>query len=1306
MFRTELIHGVTKERRPVTFFEDDTIDVVRQQVSKVFDIHPDRLYILIGLQLPRSYYTQDPRNWEALFHRMSLNGLPIPRETFQSYMSEYRSPPVPVQYKESIDKETWMSYPDVLQNVFEPPGDFTEYRILGVESAKSYTLPWTPSPTASARIPAAQVPIPENTRIVTSFYPIKIVRSLICIPYAPEHELAIQSYFPFLRSTTPAHLTADQIKGIDETTQKLTDILSLDPPVPTETNVLRAKWYVKFVETEFGDAVRTRFEQIFYGLTLSEESPCVTYFTSRTEVSRHKFYVENQKDKKPILDIPMWSSWWTNSKPARNRPTLVLYRGKTRENYDRISISSDDITFSVYRDINNKDTLETMRESVQSWFATLDAVTPFINTADMVLCRWELQEVRFSAKYAKDIDELDMRRINCIQFLFSIFDLNKSMFRLLRADSADEGVSPIEFRILQLLRENPGLTPSEIDFLPINDASYALNKLQSRLEEDPDLIQRVFSGYPVVQFTHDRAIMNSARSIDLPLRYINILRYILSDPMSKEVDRVCPKRMETVSAEKVVVPTTIVEMDQFADLFGYLEEAPQEEKKVEPEQKRVRVPQKTGTYKYFYQRLQEFDPITFNPKEVKEYPKTCEKSRQPIILSEEELGKIMEEYDPRTNLSKNKLIDVNDPSGVVVCPEYWCMYDRIPIQESQLEKVDGVPACPVCKGKLRDSSDTKSDLREFPLVQRTKGFVYPGMTDSVSPANGKALPCCFRTPREKKLKVDEKEGKSYILGITKIGLGPLRLAYLSPRLLASVHISETYKLPRSASDRIQSGASGYFRVGIGSPSETLPTLIGLKTKIAEPKDNIAIVLKCSFVSSWKDTNDKYSKEIAAELEQHSLFSKDESARNIMSRIISGIQVAYEEKTLIKMYELEYAALALKIDIFRIHLDSHTISCLFTTILVRLRTRGIIILQNGEDIDILSHVTRIGKDLEFRSNLYDNPFTEEQSLELEKLRNTACATVIPRFDNAIRTFKELIPEFGDDISIIYDPFGRGQAVFFPNKMILPFQNSPTVNTTYTSILGYHSIRDDLPTYESAMRGLEIISATKYAYYYEYDSDIYDVDSNVVEIMLKNGLRIAVKPFKKGTGPIQNEMTSILDGPETTLVFGERNAEDVKTYKNISYASEIYDYLLFQLSKDIQVDNTRIRRAISAVDETALEPLLQKWFDDATVFVGTPVEFVSKIRVPCGQFKKKDACENSTMCAWNGKQCRIKVKETVSKPALFRKLLHALIENSKTRALVLDARITPFFSTILYIELPHELILTDLDIRSKIENMRIS
>jgi hypothetical protein len=40
---------------------------------------------------------------------------------------------------------------------------------------------------------------------------------------------------------------------------------------------------------------------------------------------------------------------------------------------------------------------------------------------------------------------------------------------------------------------------------------------------------------------------------------------------------------------------------------------------------------------------------------------------------------------------------------------------------------------------------------------------------------------------------------------------------------------------------------------------------------------------------------------------------------------------------------------------------------------------------------------------------------------------------------------------------------------------------------------------------------------------------------------------------------------------------------------------------------------------------------------------------------------------------------------------------LLDNAKIRSIVLDGRATPFFSTILYLELPHELILTDMDLR---------
>ena len=57
------------QTRNISFFKDDTINVVRQQISKVVDIHQDRLYVLIEIRLDKDYYSGDSRNWETLFNQ-------------------------------------------------------------------------------------------------------------------------------------------------------------------------------------------------------------------------------------------------------------------------------------------------------------------------------------------------------------------------------------------------------------------------------------------------------------------------------------------------------------------------------------------------------------------------------------------------------------------------------------------------------------------------------------------------------------------------------------------------------------------------------------------------------------------------------------------------------------------------------------------------------------------------------------------------------------------------------------------------------------------------------------------------------------------------------------------------------------------------------------------------------------------------------------------------------------------------------------------------------------------------------------
>jgi hypothetical protein len=107
-------------------------------------------------------------------------------------------------------------------------------------------------------------------------------------------------------------------------------------------------------------------------------------------------------------------------------------------------------------------------------------------------------------------------------------------------------------------------------------------------------------------------------------------------------------------------------------------------------------------------------------------------------------------------------------------------------------------------------------------------------------------------------------------------------------------------------------------------------------------------------------------------------------------------------------------------------------------------------------------------------------------------------------------------------------------------------------------------------------------------------------------------------------------------------------------------------------------------------------LTKWFkaeayEDMTK---SPVEFVSKVRTPCGQLTDKDKCNKSSLCGWHKNTCKIRVKPIVEKEAVLKRMVKTLRDNDKQRALVLDGRLSPFFSTVLYLEMPHELITTSV------------
>ena len=1309
MLKGEVIDLSSKNKYNVSFFDDDSIDVVRQKVGAAIDIHPDRLHILVGLKLPADYYSRDPRHWEALFERLSYNNDPIDQDIFSEYQLQYRTPNTAIPFT-AYDRAEWMSKPETLRSIYEPASDFLEYRILGVEESRSYILPLSNlSSNLVSRITSVKLPIPENTKLFNSFYEGEQFVRFVVRTYDETAESTAAVYYPLLRSTTPSKMTEEAIRLLLKTSKTLEDLLQLKVPEPSEVSIIRTRFYIPWVDTDFGAAVRTRFEQIFYGITVSKEVPCITLFTSKDQVSRHKFFTEDSKNKQPLLDMSIWGSWWS-VKPARNIPSLILFRGKSKHHFDRITITAGDMVIATHRPEGNSETIDQLKRQVADWLSGFDAIMPFLTESDLYKTRWELQDMSFLAKYSNKLDDFDLLRFNCISSIFDIADKSKSQFSLMRTDHTNNGLSAVEVKILQMMKDASGRLDSETVStelsIPVQTARGLIQQVQSRIDDDPRIGEKAFRGYPTMRLGPDYVIVSSISKYEKTLQYSNLLRYILSSPESEELNRICPKRAERVAAESAVVSTEPLKVDaaleeEYSDLFAFLEqedESPETESLAETVEttataQRISTEQKQGTtYNYFKSRLQKFDPVTFDPT-GSQYPKKCEQKHQPIILSDADLKRLAGgPYDVKNGkLSEDRLEDVQDPDGTVICPDYWCMRDQIPLSDDQLDKSDGEIKCPVCRGKLQ--TRTTDNPRDFPLIKRETGFIYPGYVDYKSPRNGRPMPCCFKKSRSKKNDKTEKtmEDKYYVLGIDKIAK-PERIAFLPPNILNALHINEKYEsFKNEGVRRLMSPNKGFFRTGLGSASENLSKFLGLKVKIPSPRESVDTVLKCSFLHSWRRMGTTHLESIENEIKK---VNTDSLVQTELAKLISGIDEAFHKKELTALEDLEYTTLALQCDVFRIFTNSSTLGCMFYAPMVRPRSRGIIVLQNEDEIDVLAYTERKTRGFEFRCNIYESPFLKETYVELEKLRNQSCKLKIPSYNEALLAIQQLLPMIdADDYEIILDPYNRGQALYVPSKLILPFQSTPLPEVLQAKVSGYKEVpNENLPDYESMKTLLE--TAAKISSGFAYKEDLFNNSRQKVEILLESGLRIPVKPVQMEAREASEVIETTREIGESELAFGEESSQLKAHQREISYSAEVYEFLLFQLTKDIEVDYRELGDVLRDVSPKIgiVQPLLQKWFEETTQFVEIrePKQFLSKIREPCN-----DSCEGE-LCGWDGDVCKVQINSGIKKDKLFHRLLSTLIDNSKIRSMVLDGRTTPFFSTILYLELPHELIVTDYEL----------
>ena len=1292
MLRREIVNLTSKEKTYANFFEDDSIETVREQAAKSVNSHPDRMFILVSIKLPKDHYTNDIRNWESLFDRLSYHGDKIEKTLFDEYQKNYRFPNTSVRFEE-YDRSQWMEFPESLKHIHSPDHVFSEYRTLGVKTDRSFILEFSGEGVFAKKIPSAELPVPENSKLIESFYNIDDIDHFGYHIYNPIHENVALYYYPKFTSDTPSRLSDESIRLLDKNAKLLEDILKLDVPSESKVSILRAKFYVPWVESSFKflASTRTRFEQIFYGMTVSEDIPYIGYFTCKDEINRHKFYVENPKDKKPKLDTNLWKVWWNQTKPSQNRPTLLFYRGKCKESFDRIAVTDTGMTLIAIREPKCTESMEHIKKEFEKWLLSLDALIPFLNPKDIAMERWDMQDAGINIHYATSIKSTSLLRFNCVSPFFGLNRKKESVFTFLRSDHENLGLSSIEGTVIEMMNSGP-VTPEQVAqelSMSIRHASELIRHINTLLADNPALRNMALRGFPTITIADNFILVRNITNIKLLTKYTNFLRFILTNPKSKQLDAICPARSETVEAVKTVV-STISEEDfsifgDFEDVGIAGDEGDTEvikDEKLEDTGEREISNQRQTKYGYFKTKLEEFDPETFSGSNT--YARKCEYTIQPVAINPEKEKELKTFMDGQFNYldteNDDEYMDTKSPDGKYICPEYWCTKDEIPLKENQLIKQNGNLLCPVCNRGIHNETN---NIKDFPVIERKKEYKYPNLQKELS-KSGKNFPCCYKTPRTKKVKKDDSamKDKAYVFQSSVRDLKELRLAKLDKTFIDSF-ISNKEIYTDLDNQRLSDNKTGFFRVGLGNPIKNLQKFLSLKgTHVPLPHEVPAITLRCSFLRTWTNLTDTHAKKVYASLSD----IKNEKTRERLSKIISGISDAFTEEKLSDLDCLEYLTAAYKCATYLF--SDNKIICSFG---LPYSTKQIVVFKMGDSISILSKVTRKGSKFEFVSNILNDVFQEKLRSNLKENKDS-CIREVPSYEDAINVVALLFS--GESYSYVVDSYQRAEAIYIPKKLVLPFRPSPIPENTTPKVYGFEYVTQ-LPSFSETTRMLE--KAQTISPGYAFSESMYDVNGNVTELLTVSGLRVPIEAFADKSA-LPGEIIKTVDDEEE-LISSEADPEFKKTFDDVSYISEVHEFLLFQLSKDLETEDYRkLRHGFEEypIKRSVVEKELEKWFEKTVSFIELKdaQTFISKIRAPCGQFTKSECKGN--LCGWDGKVCRIQVKNSLNEKDLFERLFRTMFSNSKLRSAVLDSRITPFFSTILYIELPHEWIATDKDV----------
>jgi len=545
----------------ITFYKDDTIETIQQLIALREESHPDRLFIEVLGSFPSTYYSTNPKHWMELFHRLSLDDKTITLQQMDIYLKKIRLE-TSITAK-AYTLEEWKSVPEELQPIYSPDGDtFTEWRILGVANEDSTIL--NVPPPVTVNIPASKIPLVQRKSLFETYHPYEVLDFRVTEAPIDVTDSVKLFYFPGLTDSTPNNIQA-LAGNIEKNRAEYKALISLNAPSYQKSAIVKAVWEIPLISTKFRMPY-VQFEQMFYRLTLSKTTPYVGMFTAKTESLRHKFYVEDPKQKIAHLSPALVKGWLNSTMPQRPRPTLLLYCGDSSTVFDHISLTESKIVIHVHRNKENKENEEELRKSMVKWISSLDSILPFLDANDLDESRWELTDLSMVITYKDSIETLNRNRINCLQ---SIFGVQDDSFRLLRAEHTSQNITAQLLQAYQILEDydgqpNPQYLSDEMQ-IGVDEASRIINELKE-LSENNFKFERALRDYPTLKFFAKEAVIQHVTHSDRVLRYVDILRYVLTQT-NEEIISICPEDLHVVQAVSSV-PQQAFDIEDL-DLEGF-----------------------------------------------------------------------------------------------------------------------------------------------------------------------------------------------------------------------------------------------------------------------------------------------------------------------------------------------------------------------------------------------------------------------------------------------------------------------------------------------------------------------------------------------------------------------------------------------------------------------------------------------------------------------------------------------------------------------------------------------------------------